>query len=261
VTSALVVDRRGDVVLLTLSREAKRNALDPALCGALAAAVAALGPDGARAAVLTGAGDRAFCAGFDVAALSAAGAVEPDGTSHPFDALIDAVTRSPVPIVCALNGAAIGGGCELAATCDLRVAHPAVELALPPARLGIVYVARGLVRIAALAGDSRAREMFLTARPVAAEEAARWGLVDHVVPAADVLPRALALATGIAALAPLAVQGMRASFEALLRARAALPPQDAARIDALRAAAWRSDDAAEARAAFAERREARFRGR
>jgi enoyl-CoA hydratase len=241
--------RDGDVLVLTLDRPAKRNALDGELCRALAHAV---GDADARAIVLTGAGEKAFCAGFDIDAL--------DGRAEAaFDALIDAVTAARAPLVAALNGGAFGGGCELAATCDLRIAHDGVRLAMPPARLGIVYPARGLARLAALAGESRARHMFLTARPVDARTALGWGLVDEVVPAADVLPRALATAAEMATLAPLAVQGMRRTFEALLRQRAAAG--DTPEIAGLRHAARESQDLAEALVAFAERRAPIFRGR
>jgi enoyl-CoA hydratase/carnithine racemase len=258
-TAGVQVERQGAVVVLTLANPAKRNALDPTLCRALADAVAGLAPAGARACVLTGAGDKAFCAGFDVSFLP--GQVDLAALAdNPFDALIAAVIANPVPIVCALNGSAYGGGCELAATCDLRVAHAGVELAMPPARLGIVYAARGLTRFAALCGESRARELFFTARRVGADEAARWGLVDHVVAAKEVLSRACALAESIAELAPLAVQGMRQTFETLLGRRAEIAAAEAALIDRLRLRAWASQDAAEARRAFAEKRKPSFTG-
>src|SRR5581483_3651739 len=112
-----------------------------------------------------------------------------------------------------LNGVAIGGGCELAATCDLRVAHPSVTLTMPPVRLGLVYSARGLRRFVALCGASRTRELFLTAEPVDAERALAWGLVDRVVPREQVLESALGLAGAIAKGAPLAVRWTRRVLE------------------------------------------------
>ncbi|MCC6998639.1 MAG: enoyl-CoA hydratase/isomerase family protein [Deltaproteobacteria bacterium] len=257
-TATIGQQRQGDVMVLTLANEAKRNALTPALCRELADAVRALEPAGVRAAVLTGAGNRAFSAGFDLGALD-----HPDASAvdNPFDPLVDTVAASPVPLVCALNGGVFGGGLELAATCDLRVAHPGVKLAIPPARLGIIYSARGLSRMSALVGESRARELFLTARTLDAAEAHAWRLIDHVVPEAEVLPRALALAGDMAALAPLAVQGMRRSFEALLAQRLRLAPEVAAALAAAQEAAWRSEDAVEGRRAMAEKRPPVFRGR
>ena len=205
------------VDIIEISSPAKRNALDATLCQHLIERLARLETSGARAAILTGdPTGRAFCAGFDLGALGDLAAAD-----RAFSSLIEAVSACRVPLIAALNGAAVGGGCELAATCDLRVAHPGVKLAMPPARLGIVYPPRGLARFAALCGESRARQLFLAARTVDAEEAHRWGLVDFVVPTADVRPRAEALAAEIAALDPAAVQGMRALFERRLGARSA----------------------------------------
>src|SRR5215470_3828611 len=246
----------GGVVVWALDNPAKRNALDIALCKQLGEALGAAPAEGARAIVLTGAGDRAFCAGFDVGALGDAASVQ-----RAFSGLMDAMSASPVPIVCALNGPAYGGGLELAAACDLRLAHPGVKLLMPPARLGIVYGERGLARFSALVGESRARRMFLAAETVDAETAARWGLVDEVVAADALLPRARDRAAEIAALAPLAVQGMRRAFEALLRRRAELAEEDRSTIERLRAEAWSSEDAGEGRAALAARRPPVFKGR
>jgi enoyl-CoA hydratase len=198
------------IEVFEISNPAKRNALDGAMCARIAEWVGGLAGRGVRAGVLVGdPAGRAFSAGFDLDALGDLAAA-----AAAFDALVRAVAESAVPLVAALNGPAIGGGCELAATCDLRVAHAGVKLGMPPARLGIVYPTRGLARFAALCGESRARQLFLLARTVDAAEAHRWGLVDFLVDEADVRPRAEALATEIAALAPHAVQGMRRLFEA-----------------------------------------------
>lgn len=256
----LLTEWRGHVLVLTLSNPSKRNALDPALCNALAEAVRGMADQEVRCAVLTGEGDKAFCSGFDITALPSQSNLQDIG-ANPFDPLIDAVAASPVPIVAALNGGAFGGGCELAAACDLRIGHAGVVLAIPPAKLGIVYAARGLARLSALVGESRAREMFLAARSLEAQEAAQWGLIDYIVEPDQVLPRALQMAERIAELAPLAVQGMRRTFEALMRQRATLDPDTAAEIDRLRLAAFTSADGAEARAAFVEKRKPRFTGK
>lgn len=252
----LRTEERGGVAVFTLENASKRNALDVTLCEKLVAALAAAPAAGTRAIVLTGAGDRAFSAGFDLAALSDGAQVE-----RAFSALMDAVAASPVPIVCALNGQAVGGGCELAAACDLRLAHPGVKLALPPARLGIVYREQGLARFSALCGESRARRMFLCAEAVDAKTALAWGLVDEVVGDYELVPRAHDRAADIAALAPLAVQGMRRSFELLLARRAELDEAGRSLLGRLRAEAWSSEDAVEARAAIAEKRPAVFKGR
>jgi enoyl-CoA hydratase/carnithine racemase len=257
----LTVEQRGAVAVLTLSNPPKRNALDPALCLAFARELPLLAPAGVRAAVLTGDDEGvAFCAGFDLEALPSAEGKSPAAADDVFEQALAAMAACPVPIIAALGGAVMGGGCELAAACDLRVAHASVKLGLPPARLGIVYAPRGLARLAAICGESRARQLFLLARTVSAEEAHTWGLVDFVVREHEVMPRALALAGEITELAPLAVQGMRVTFEALLRRRAALEGADAAEVAGRRDGAWRSADFAEGRRAVSERRKPSFRG-
>ncbi len=247
------VETRGAIAVLTLRNERKKNALDPAMLDALCGALARLPGEGVRAAVLTGAGD-VFSSGYDIRAL-------PQGvppTQNPLGPALAAIADGPLPVVAALNGVAIGGGCELAATCDLRVAHAAVTLTMPPARLGLVYSPYGLRRFVSLVGESRTRELFLTAAPVTAERAQLWGLVDRIVSVEDVLPTALALAGAMADNAPLAVAGMRRVLELIAPP---IAPEALAEIMALIDRAWRSEDTAEARAAFLEKRKPQFRGR
>jgi enoyl-CoA hydratase/carnithine racemase len=251
--SHLSVERRGAVALLTLSNSQKRNALDPHLLDALCTALGELPTQGVRAAVLTGEGDAAFSSGYDISHL-------PHGTAptwNPMALAVSAITDGDLPVVAALNGVAIGGGLELAATCDLRVAHPAVLFTMPPVRLGLVYPASGLRRFTSLIGASRTRELFLTAAPVDAHRALEWGLVDRVVAAGAVVSTALELAEAIARGAPLAVRGIRHTLE---RLTPPLSPEVEAELEALLRRAWESHDAHEARAAFREKRPPKFTG-
>ena len=252
-SGAIELERRDAIAVVTLKNERKKNALDPAMLDALVDALGRLPADGARAVVLTGAGD-VFSSGYDLSALPT-GAVP---AANPLGPALAAIAGGALPVVAALNGAAIGGGCELAATCDLRVAHDAVTLMMPPVRLGLVYAPTGLARFVALCGLSRTRELFLTAAPVPALRARDWGLVDHVVHRDEVLPTALALATEMARGAPLAVAGTRRALELLM------PRVDGdglAELARLMQEAWLSEDAAEARAAFREKRKPAFKGR
>jgi len=252
-SGAIELERRDAIAVVTLRNERKKNALDPAMLDALVDALARLPADGARAVVLTGAGD-VFSSGYDLSALPT-GAVP---AANPLGPALAAIAGGALPVVAALNGAAIGGGCELAATCDLRVAHDAVTLMMPPVRLGLVYAPTGLARFVALCGLSRTRELFLTATPVPAVRAREWGLVDHVVPREALLDTALALATEMAKGAPLALAGTRRALELLL------PRVDGAalaELAGLMQQAWKSEDAAEARAAFREKRKPTFKGR
>ncbi|HEX8951994.1 MAG TPA: enoyl-CoA hydratase/isomerase family protein [Polyangia bacterium] len=252
-SGAVEVEARGAVAVVTLRNERKKNALDPPMLDALCAALARLPGEGVRAVVLTGGGD-VFSSGYDLSALPAGAAP----STNPLGPALAAIAGGALPVVAALNGAAIGGGCELAATCDLRVAHDAVTLMMPPVRLGLVYAPTGLARFVALCGLSRTRELFLTAAPVPALRARDWGLVDHVVARDEVLATALALAGEMARGAPLAVAGTRRALELLL------PSVDGAALAELTRAmqeAWTSEDAAEARAAFREKRKPEFKGR
>ena len=247
----IAFERRDDIAILTLHNEQKKNALDPTMLDGLVARLGELPSLGVRAVVLTGGGDW-FSSGFDIAAL-------PTGapTVNPMGAALAAVSDGPLPVIAALNGPAIGGGCELAATCDLRVAHDAVTLMMPPVRLGLVYAPTGLRRFVALCGLSRTRELFLTATAVTAERALGWGLVDRVVAREEVVATAVALATEMARGAPLAIAGTRRVLELLQSDGDAA----AAEIAGIVQAAWASADAAEAKAAFRDKRKPRFTGR
>jgi methylmalonyl-CoA decarboxylase len=251
--SELKVERRDEIAILTLSNPQKRNALDPHLLDALCAALSRLPSEGVRAVVLTGEGDKAFSAGYDITALPD----EAAPNDSPLARALDAISDGALPVIAALNGLVIGGGCELAATCDLRVAHPSVTLTMPPVRLGLVYSARGLRRFVALCGASRTRELFLTAEPVDAERALVWGLVDRVVPQEKVLESALSLARSIAKGAPLAVRWTRRVLE---RLEAPVEAEVAIEIAELQRRAWMSGDAREARRAFKEKRPPKFGG-
>jgi enoyl-CoA hydratase/carnithine racemase len=249
-----VLDAPADgVARLTLSNPSKRNALDRELLDELAAALRDVD---ARCVILTGEGD-AFSAGYDIADLSPERLAEEaaDLLTHPFEAAVAALDAVPVPVVAAVGGHAFGGGLELALTCDLRVCAPGARLGMPPARLGVVYSHSGLRRFVDAIGAARTRELFLTARPVEAATALAWGLVNEV--ADDVAARSVALASEIAALAPLSLRGNKRVLQAL---QPPLDPALEAELHALRDAAFRSEDFAEGVRAFIEKRQPEWRG-
>lgn len=248
-----VEDREGGVRVLTLSHPARRNALNDAL---LARLDAALEPAAHVRALLVRGEGGAFCSGYDLTHLGPPGE---DGRL-PDDLLVECLLkleRHPAPSVALVDGAAVGAGFDLAASCDFRIGTPGAFFLMPPARLGIVYSPEGLARAARLVGVSRAKQLFLAARRLAAPEALAWGLLDECVEDAE--GRALALCATLAGHAPLAVSGMKESFGLL--ARASLGPAEQQRLRGLRAAAFGSEDAKEGRAAFLEKRPPRFTGR
>ncbi len=203
---AVGTERRGAVLEITLDRP-KANAIDLATSRALGDAFIAFRDDPAlRVAVLTGAGERIFSAGWDLKAAAAGTEVlDTDYGAGGFGGITELFDLNK-PVIAALNGAAVGGGFELALACDLIVAAEHVTVALPEAKLGILASGGGIVRLARQIPRRVAMEMLLTGRRMAAEEALRWGLFNEVVPKEDLMPRARALAEEIAAAAPLAVE-------------------------------------------------------
>jgi enoyl-CoA hydratase len=254
------VEDRGALRVLVLDNPSKRNALDFRALDELEAACLGAERHGARCLLLRGAGDEAFSSGFDLAEMGQVNGrgLRPD---EAVERAAEALEAVGCPTVAFLNGPAYGGGFELAATCDLRVAREGIMLGLPPAKLGVVYPEGGLRRFLQLVGGARTRELFFSGRPIDAHVAHAWGLVNRLVPAEGAEGAALALAEEIAGNAPLAVQGMKRILRLLEMAHErGLSEAERAEIAELRRRAFESDDIQEGRRAFAERRPPRFRG-
>ena len=247
------------VTRITIDNPEKRNALDHDILDALAGLLPRLD---ARCLIITGTGP-VFSAGYDIGALPAGDFARAAGAivAHPFTAAIEALDAYPFPVLAALNGHAIGGGLELALSCDLRVCSADARLGMPPARLGLIYSHTGLRKFIDALGAPRTRELFFTARNVGAGEALRWGLVGEVLPAAEVAARGVELAAEIAANAPLSLVGNKRVIRALLDAEGALDPAVEEELVALRDACFGSEDFYEGVRAFAEKRAPRWHGR
>lgn len=260
--SPLLVERNGSVMTLTLNRPDRRNALSPALIEALLAALAEATSDvSVRAVVLRGSHGH-FCSGFDIQSMtdssSPGGARSHARGQRLLESLMQGVRCLRVPLVAALEGSAVGAGLDLAICCDFRVAGEACRLGITPARLGVVYNPAGIARFVALIGPGAARELFLSGRLITAQRALQVGLVHEVVPDADVLARAADLAGVITTCAPLAVEAMKW----ILTRMEAIPPlsdEDMTRASQLAEQAFLSQDRAEARRAFLEKRAPMFR--
>jgi enoyl-CoA hydratase len=245
------------VALVTLDRPETLNALDFALLGELAEALERLDRDGVtRVVVLTGSGERAFAAGADITELADQTPERLRAEGH-FGSW-DRVAAVGVPLIAAVRGYALGGGCELAMTCDLIVAGDDAKFGQPEIRIGVMPGAGGTQRLTRAIGTARAMEMILTGAMMDAQEAKVAGLVSRVVAADETVASALAMADAIAAMPPLAV---RAAKRAVLAA-AELPL--AAGLRAERAAffdLFATDDQREGMRAFMEKRPATWTGR
>ncbi len=255
----LVDEPAGGVVRLTISHPEKRNALDHAILDRLAELLRTLD---APCVVLTGTRGM-FSSGYDIGAISEdVFAVEAERlVAHPFAAAVQALEAYPHATVAALSGHAIGGGLELALSCDLRIAHDGIQLGMPPARLGLVYSHTGLRRFLDAIGEPRTRELFLLGRNVDAATALRWGLVNRVVGESALPEAALDLAAELAANAPLSIAGNKRVLRELLDAAGTLDPDVERELIALREACFASEDLREGVRAFAEKRPARWKGR
>ncbi|HLH22609.1 MAG TPA: enoyl-CoA hydratase-related protein [Chloroflexota bacterium] len=203
----LLVESADYVALLTLNRPAVMNAIDRSLAEAIARTMPALDRDPAvRVVVLTGAGERAFCAGAD---LKERATMTPPEVVAQRQRLIDATNallRFEKPLIGAVNGVALGGGLELALACDFIYAAEGARFGLPETSIAIIPGDAGTQLLPRAVGQPRAREMIFTGQPIDAAEAARLNLVNRVLPAAELLPAARAVATRIASNGPIAVR-------------------------------------------------------
>ena len=225
----LLFEQSGPIVTLTLNRPAVLNALNSQVFDDLERAFRGIAQDSSvRVILLTGSGERAFAAGADITELAE---LDPGGTQQKalrgqaVFALIESSTR---PVISCINGFALGGGCELALACTLRIAAENARLGQPEVKLGLIPGYGGTQRLPRLIGASAALRLILTAEIISAEEALRIGLVDEVVPAAELLGRARSIAEQIAAQAPLAIS---AALEAVHKG-AALTLDDALKLEA-----------------------------
>jgi len=252
----ILFEVRDQVATLILNRPEKLNAVTPEMADALVAHVKDCNARAdVRAVVITGAGEKAFCAGSDIAEL--------DGYDTPWTFrnrpdYCDAIRALRKPVVCAINGYALGGGLETAMSCDIRIAAEHARFGAPEVKLGWIGGGGMSYMLAHSIGASNTALMLMGGDPIGAQQALQWGLVSELVPAAELLARAQAIAATIASRPPIAVETAKAN----LRAAYAMPLETAIQYERdLQTVCFATEDAKEGRAAFKARRPAVFEGR
>jgi enoyl-CoA hydratase/carnithine racemase len=257
----LAVDEPAEhVARIRISNPEKRGALDHEILDALAEEV---GSQDARCLVLTGDGP-VFSAGYDIGNFDDEERFSAQAESlvaHPFTEAIEALDAYRYPVLAAVNGHAIGGGLELAVSCDLRVAARGVKLGMPPAKIGLVYSHTGLRKFVEVCGLANTNELFLLGRNVDADRGFEMGLVNRVVEPAELEPAALELAAEIAANAPLSLEGNKRVLRALRESPWPLPDDLEQRLVELRESCFSSEDFREGIRAFGEKRKPRWQNR
>jgi enoyl-CoA hydratase/carnithine racemase len=255
----LVDEPAPGVTRLTISNPVKRGALDHAILDAFSSTLPQLD---ARCLIITGEGDT-FSAGYDIGEF-------PDQVfadeaerlvAHPFAAALEAIEDYRYPTLAVLNGHTIGGGLEIALSCDLRIAASTIALAMPPAKLSLIYSHTGIRKFIDTIGAPRTRELFLVGRRLDARTARDWGLVNALAEDGRLAEEAVELAAEIAANAPLAQLGNKRVIRAVLDAQATLGPEVERELIELRQACFYSEDFREGVRAFAEKRTPQWKGR
>ncbi len=259
----VIVERDGPVATVILSNPVKKNALTMKLLGEIRKVFGGLAEDGeVRCVVLRGEGEEAFCAGYDINAIPAGGSDEGQVllSSNPFDDMIRTVESFPAPVIGMMNGLAFGGGLELAIACDIRIASDQAVFGMTPARLGVIYRPAGLLRFVNTIGLPATKELFYTARKVSARRAFDLKLVNRVCPPEELAQVVYEMAKEISENAPLSIMGTKRIL-AMCTAYRGLPPAEAEEAEDWIRRCMESEDLAEGKRAFAEKRKPGFRGR
>jgi enoyl-CoA hydratase/carnithine racemase len=255
----VLYEKKDAVAYVTLNRPKVLNALNTKTWEDLRKAFeTARNDDEVRGVILTGAGDKAFIAGADINELAHLTAIEGEESSSFGQSVLNQVENLGKPVIAAINGFALGGGCEAAMACTIRIASDTSKFAQPEVKLGVLPGGGGTQRLPRLVGKGRALQLILTGEMISAQEAYRIGLVNEVVPAADVIPRAEALLKQIFSNAPLAV---KYSLEAVNKGLESSQTDGLSLEASFFGLCSGTEDKKEGTSAFFEKRSAKFQGR
>jgi enoyl-CoA hydratase len=255
----VVYEKRGTLAYITVNRPKVLNALNRATMAELRAAFEDARDDaGVRVVIITGSGEKAFIAGADINELNQLSPVEAKEYTHRGQAVFDLIESLGKPTIACINGFALGGGCELAMACTIRLASETAKLGQPEVKLGIIPGYGGTQRLPRLVGKGMAMQLNLTGEMITAQEALRIGLVNDIAALADLLPRAEAMAQNIAANAPLAI---KYCMEAVNKGMEMTLSEGLFVEATLFAVACATEDKKEGTSAFLEKRAANFKGK
>src|SRR5881409_2226201 len=255
----LKYETKNKIAYVTINRPEKLNALNMAVMEDLRAAFTAIKADKEiRVAILTGSGEKAFVAGADIAELNKNGVVDAKEYTHKGQSVLDLIENLGKPVIACINGFALGGGCEIAMACTMRLASENAKLGQPEVKLGIIPGYGGSQRLPRLVGKGVAMHLVLTGEMITAQEAHRIGLVNEVVAAAELIPRAEAIAQKVIANGPLAVQY---AMEAVNKGMEIALAEGLYLEAILFGAACATEDKKEGTTAFLEKRAAQFKGK
>src|SRR5436305_2343084 len=256
---SLVFEKKNNIAYVTINRPKVLNALNMATMGELRNAFTDLKQDReVRVVILTGAGEKSFVAGADISELQKNNPVEAKEYTHRGQAVLDAIENLGKPVIACINGFALGGGCEIAMACTMRLASENAKLGQPEVKLGIIPGYGGTQRLPRLVGKGIAMQLLLTGEMISAQEAHRIGLVNEVVAPAELIARAEAIAAKIIANAPLAVQY---TMEAVNKGMEMTLPEGLYLEATLFALCCATEDKKEGTTAFLEKRQAQFKGK
>lgn len=262
-TSDVLTTRDGNVLIITINRPEARNACNLAVAEGIGDALEVAEGDGdIRAVILTGAGDKSFCAGADLKAASRGEPIIPkDPVKRKWG--FAGIVAHPIskPVIAAVNGVALGGGTEISLSCDIVVACEEATFGLPEVKRGIVAAAGGVFRLPRQIPHKIAMEMMLTGDPITAARAQDLGLVNHVVPRAELMTKAMAIAHAIAANAPLAVQASKRIALGILEGKVSAEEADWQLNAHEGRTLFKTEDSREGAIAFAEKRAPVWKGK
>ena len=260
----LQVEKKNFIAILTLNRPEKKNSLSPELVEVLLQTLEELSADDTiRAVVIRGAGDKAFCAGYDIGSLPTGRSDDPDEELkrlNSVESLFKTIRDFPFPVIAMINGAAFGAGCELAICCDIRIGADTIRIGMPPAKLGLVYPWSGLQRFIQVIGLKSTKEIFFTGHAYRGIRLKELGLVDYLIPADKLASFTFRMAAEIAANAPLSLKGTKRVLNLLLRA-SPFDKHNLKEAESLTRASFLSEDLKEGQKAFLEKRKPEFKGK